>query len=123
MTPPFAILGIAGSLSCAQRRTWPTGAQKRHRLGVASAGHESAALQAHGDHGGVAGHLRHRAPSSPCASFVFTETYVLSAPQVLVFQAASRFDAHGQLTDEGTRKRVRQLVEGLVAWTRRLNPV
>ena len=56
-------------------------------------------------------------------SFVFTETYVLPAPQVLVFQAASRFDAQGQLTDEGTRNRVRQLVEELVAWTRRLNPV
>jgi Bacterial low temperature requirement A protein (LtrA)/NADPH-dependent FMN reductase len=37
-------------------------------------------------------------------SFVCTETYVLPAPQVLVFQAASRFDAHGQRTDEGTRK-------------------
>ena len=53
-------------------------------------------------------------------SFVFTETYVLLRPEVLVARAHEKFDAQGRVTDEGTRKLVRQLVEALTEWTRRL---
>ena len=53
-------------------------------------------------------------------SFVFTQTPCLPGPEVLVAEAGSRFAADGTLTDEATRKHVRQLLERLVAWTERL---
>lgn len=53
-------------------------------------------------------------------SFVFTETYVLLRPEVLVARAQEKFDAEGRLTDEPTRRFVGQLLEALVAWTGRL---
>ena len=53
-------------------------------------------------------------------SFVFTETYVLLRPEVLIARAHEKFDADGRLTDERTRQSVGQLVAALVDWTRRL---
>jgi chromate reductase, NAD(P)H dehydrogenase (quinone) len=53
-------------------------------------------------------------------SFVFTETYVLLRPEVLVARAHEKIDAQGRLTDEPTRDHVRQLLEALVAWTDRV---
>ena len=53
-------------------------------------------------------------------SFVFTQTPCLPGPEVLVAEAGNRFAADGTLTDEATRKHVRQLLERLVAWTERL---
>jgi chromate reductase len=53
-------------------------------------------------------------------SFVFTQTLVLVAPEVLVTRAQDKFDASGRLTDEATRGFVRKLLEGLAAWTLRL---
>ncbi len=50
-------------------------------------------------------------------AFVFTETYALLKPEVLVARAHEKFDAAGRLTDEETRKWVRALLEALVAWT------
>jgi hypothetical protein len=38
----------------------------------------------------------------------------------MISDAAHRFDPQGNLTDENTRKHIRGLLEGLVAWTRRL---
>lgn len=55
-------------------------------------------------------------------SFVFTQTYALLQPEVLVARAHERFDAEGRLTDEGTRKFVRQLLEALADWARKLGP-
>ena len=52
--------------------------------------------------------------------FVFTESYVLLKPEVLVFGAAERFNTDGNLTDETTRNWVRALVTALVDWTHRL---
>jgi hypothetical protein len=40
----------------------------------------------------------------------------------MIGNAASRFDAQGNLIDEATKGFVRQLLENLVAWTRRLEP-
>jgi chromate reductase len=48
---------------------------------------------------------------------VFTQTYALLHPEVLVARAREKFDAAGRLTDEETRKRVRKLLEALAAWT------
>jgi chromate reductase len=52
--------------------------------------------------------------------FVFVDVHPINKPEVLVARAHEKFDADGKLTDEATRKHVRQLLESLVAWTRRL---
>jgi len=53
-------------------------------------------------------------------SLLFTETYALLKPEVMVTKAADKFDAEGRLTDEPTRTFVRQLLEALIPWTNRL---
>lgn len=53
-------------------------------------------------------------------TFVFLNMYPVNRPEVMISNAAQRFDAQGQLVDEGSRARIRQLLEALVAWTRRL---
>jgi chromate reductase len=53
-------------------------------------------------------------------AFVFTQTHAVLQPEVLVARAHEKFDAEGRLTDEPTRKFVRQLLEALQAWTERL---
>jgi len=53
-------------------------------------------------------------------AFVFTQTLAVIQPEVLVAKAHEKFDAEGRLTDETTRKFVRQLLEALQAWTGRL---
>lgn len=53
-------------------------------------------------------------------SFVFTETYVLPQPEVLVPRAHEKIDAGGRVTDESTRERIRRLLEALADWTLRL---
>ena len=52
--------------------------------------------------------------------FVFLNMFALNQPEVMIGNAASRFDANGKLTDETSRGLVRKLLENLVAWTRRL---
>ena len=52
--------------------------------------------------------------------FVFTESLALLKPEVLVSGAAGLFDADGNLLDDETRRRVRELLEALVEWTQRL---
>jgi chromate reductase len=47
---------------------------------------------------------------------------VVPDPQVLVPQASRLFDEHVDLHDEGTREEIRQLVEALVHWCRRVQP-
>jgi chromate reductase len=42
---------------------------------------------------------------------------VLSRPEVLIREAAAKFDADGRLTDEDTRKHIRNLLEKLRDWT------
>jgi chromate reductase len=54
--------------------------------------------------------------------FVFTQTYALLSPEVLVAKAQDKFDASGRLTDEPTRKFVAQLLEALAQWTLRFKP-
>ena len=53
-------------------------------------------------------------------AFVFTQTLAVPQPEVLVARAHEKFDAEGRLTDEPTRKFVRQLLEALQTWTERL---
>lgn len=51
-------------------------------------------------------------------SFVFLDMYPLNRPEVMIANAASRFDQQGNLTDNDTRDRIHQLLEALVEWTR-----
>jgi chromate reductase, NAD(P)H dehydrogenase (quinone) len=52
--------------------------------------------------------------------FVFLDMHPVNRPEVMISNAANRFDEHGRLHDATSRTLVRQLVEALVAWTRRL---
>jgi len=53
-------------------------------------------------------------------SFIFTQTPVMPGPEVLVAEAGKLFSEEGRLTDEATRRHVRQLLERFAAWTTRL---
>jgi chromate reductase len=50
--------------------------------------------------------------------FVFLDMLPLNKPEVMIGNAAQRFDLAGNLIDEDTRKHIRGLLESLVAWTR-----
>jgi chromate reductase, NAD(P)H dehydrogenase (quinone) len=52
--------------------------------------------------------------------FVFLNMYPLNQPEVMIANATERFDADGNLVDEKAKDLIRQLIEGLVAWTRQL---
>ncbi len=53
-------------------------------------------------------------------SFVFLNGLVLNRPEVMIANAAQRFDAQGRLTDGKTREFVAALLVALKAWTERL---
>lgn len=53
-------------------------------------------------------------------SFVFTETYGMLRPEILVPRGAEKFDAEGRLTDERTREAVRKFLQALALWIERL---
>ncbi len=52
--------------------------------------------------------------------FVFLNMYPVNQPEVLIANAAQRFDERGELTDETSRDLIRKLLAELVAWTRKL---
>jgi len=52
-------------------------------------------------------------------SFVFLNMLPLNQPEVMVSFAQDKVDSNGRVTDEKTRKKIRELLESLVAWTRR----
>ncbi len=51
---------------------------------------------------------------------VFLNMYPINVPEVIVTFAQDKFDANGKLVDENTRKFLRQLLQNLANWTRRL---
>jgi chromate reductase len=53
-------------------------------------------------------------------SFVFLNMHPLNRPEVMMPFAQEHVDANGNVTDEQTRQLVRQLLEALVQWTRKL---
>jgi len=53
-------------------------------------------------------------------TFVFLNMHPLNAPEVLVNFADEKIDEKGRVTDRETREKIRQLLESLVAWTKRL---
>ena len=52
--------------------------------------------------------------------FVFLNMHALNRPEVMIGNAAQRFDAQGNLTDTTTQDLIRQLLRNLVDWTRHL---
>ena len=59
-------------------------------------------------------HLRH--------SCVFLDMHPLNKPEVLIFQAHTKFDANGALTDDVARGLIGDLMAALLRWTRQLSP-
>ena len=53
-------------------------------------------------------------------SFVFLSCFALNQPEVMVPFAQDKIDKDGNVTHEKTREKIRELLENLVAWTRRL---
>lgn len=51
---------------------------------------------------------------------VFLNMFPLNNPEVMIPNAADRFDADGNLVDDKSRELIAQLIQSLVAWTRRL---
>ena len=52
-------------------------------------------------------------------AFVFTETIVMSQPEVLVARAAEKFDDELRLTDEKTRAHLAKALEAFAEWIRK----
>jgi chromate reductase, NAD(P)H dehydrogenase (quinone) len=52
--------------------------------------------------------------------FVFLNMHAVNQPEVMIGNAAQRFDEQGNLTDETTKKLIGQLLQNLTAWTRQL---
>jgi chromate reductase, NAD(P)H dehydrogenase (quinone) len=52
--------------------------------------------------------------------FVFLNVLAVNQPEVMIGNAADQFDADGNLTNEDSKKLIRQLLVNLVAWTRKL---
>src|SRR5918994_5203007 len=49
--------------------------------------------------------------------FVFLNMFPINQPEVMISTAGDRFDADGNLTDETTKKLIRQLLQSLADWT------
>jgi chromate reductase len=52
--------------------------------------------------------------------FVFLNMHPVNGPEVIVTFAQNKFDANSKLIDENTKKFLKQLLENLANWTRRL---
>jgi chromate reductase len=52
--------------------------------------------------------------------FVFLNMHAINQPEVMIGNAAQRFDSEGNLADETTKEFIRKLLQNLVDWTRRL---
>jgi chromate reductase len=54
-------------------------------------------------------------------TFVFLNMHPVNRPEIMLSQAADNVDTNGRLTNEQTRKLIKQLIEALVTWTDRLS--
>ncbi len=53
-------------------------------------------------------------------TFVFLNMYPMNRPEVMVPSANEKIDENGKVIDEKTRKKIRELLQSLVAWTKRM---
>lgn len=51
---------------------------------------------------------------------VFLNMFPVNQPEVMIGNAGEKFDEQGNLTDETTKDFIRQLLQNLVEWTRRI---
>ena len=51
---------------------------------------------------------------------VFLNMFPINQPEVMIGNASGRFDMKGNLTDDTTKDLIRQLLQNLVDWTRRI---
>jgi chromate reductase len=51
---------------------------------------------------------------------VFLNMFPINQPEVMIGNASERFDAEGNLTHDQTKEFIRQLLQNLVDWTRRI---
>ena len=51
---------------------------------------------------------------------VFLNMFPVNQPEVMIANAQDRFDTQGNLTDDPTKDFIRQLLQSLVEWTRRI---
>ena len=49
--------------------------------------------------------------------FVFLNMYALNRPEVMISNAAEKFSQEGNLVDEVTKEKIRELVKELTSWT------
>ena len=52
--------------------------------------------------------------------FVFLNMFPINQPEVMIGNAQDRFDSQGNLTDDATKDLIRQLLQNLTEWTRRI---
>ena len=52
--------------------------------------------------------------------FVFLNMHAVNQPEVMISNAAKKFDEQGNLTDETSKKLIQQLLGGLIRWTKLL---
>ena len=52
--------------------------------------------------------------------FVFLNMHAMTLPEFALGNAGDKFDADGNLIDEPSKKLLRQMLQNLVEWTRRL---
>ena len=52
---------------------------------------------------------------------VFLNMFPVNQPEVMIGNASERFDAQGNLTDDASKQLIRQLLQNLVEWTRRIS--
>jgi len=52
---------------------------------------------------------------------VFLNMFPINQPEVMIGNAHERFDSLGNLTHDATKEFIRQLIENLVVWTRRID--
>lgn len=51
---------------------------------------------------------------------VFLNMFPINRPEVMIGNCADKFDEAGNLTDDATRKFITQMLENLIAWTKKL---
>lgn len=54
-------------------------------------------------------------------TMLFTNMYPLNKPEVIVAEVKEKFDEKGNLTDEHTKEKIKELLESLVKWAEKIN--
>lgn len=67
---------------------------------------------------GFAGSARAQYHLRQC--FVFLTCFALNQPEVMVPFAQEKIDSNGKLTDQKTRENIKELLQSLIDWTRKL---